>query len=403
MAEVSHAFATVAFDYQSLLAKIARAVADLVGDGCLVTLLEHEMLVNAANAHVVPELELAYREYVAQLPIVMLTSPSVSAQVMRSGEPVLMREISPGEMAARVEAELRPIVRQLDVRSFAVVPIRVSGKTIGTLSIFRTGSGRNYNESDLLLLGDLADRAGLAISNARLYADLERRVAERTHELEHANKELEAFSYSVAHDLRGPLRSIDGFSHALLEDYGDKLDAEGTHYLQRIRTGAQNMAALIDGLLALAHVGRMELRRATVSLSDGATAIVEQLREVDPQRVVEFVIAPGLVANADPRLAATILQNLIGNAWKFTSKRACAHVELGMRGDAFFVRDDGAGFDLATATKLFTGFHRLHNSRDYPGHGIGLATVQRAIQRHGGRVWAEAAIDRGATFYFTFA
>ncbi len=403
LAEVSHAFATVAFDYHSLLTKVARTVADLVGDGCLVTLLEGDFLVNAANAHVVPAIEAAYREYVAKVPVAKSTSPSVAATVLRTGMPNLTPVIEPGAMAAQVEPELRPIVRELDVRSFAVVPIRVRGDVIGTLSIFRSGSGRSYNATDVVLLGDLADRAGLAIDNARLYLDLERRVRERTRELEQANRELEAFSYSVAHDLRAPLRSIDGFSHALLEDYGDKLDEAGQRYLTRIRAGAQNMAVLIDGLLALAHVGRMELRRATVSLSELAQAIVEQLREAEPKRQIEVAIAPALEATADPRLAAVILQNLIGNAWKFTSKREQAHLVIDRLGDAFFVRDDGVGFDPATASKLYSGFQRLHNSAEFPGNGIGLATVHRAVERHGGRIWSEAAVDRGATFYFTLA
>lgn len=220
-----------------------------------------------------------------------------------------------------------------------------------------------------------------------------------------ANHELETFSYSVAHDLRAPLRSIDGFSQALLEDYGGKLDDEGQDHLRRVRAAAQRMAQLIDDLLALSRVTRAELHRTAVDLSAIAREIAESLREADPARDVRFTIANGLVAHADARLVRAVLENLLGNAWKFSSKRPSAHVEVGsaiVDGEvAFFVRDDGAGFDMTYAGKLFTAFQRLHNRADFEGTGIGLATVMRIVRRHGGRVWAEGAVDRGATFWFT--
>jgi len=224
-------------------------------------------------------------------------------------------------------------------------------------------------------------------------------------QLEAANKELEAFSYSVSHDLRAPLRGIDGFSQALLEDYHDRLDDTGRDFLQRVRAGSQRMATLIDDLLSLSRVTRSELQMAEVNLSALAAATAAELQKSDPTRAVTFAIAPDLVVRADPGLMRIVLQNLLGNAWKFTAKRSPAHVEFGVtandHGRAYFVRDDGAGFDMAYAAKLFGAFQRLHAAAEFPGTGIGLATVQRIIHRHGGQIWAEGAPERGATFYFT--
>ena len=233
----------------------------------------------------------------------------------------------------------------------------------------------------------------------------EERLRSYATQLEAANKELEAFSYSVSHDLRAPLRSLDGFSQALLEDYHDRLDDTGRDFLQRVRAASQRMGTLIDDLLSLSRVTRGDLQVEKVDLSALATALAAELQRSDPQRDVRFAIAPDLVARGDPGLMRLVLQNLLGNAWKFTGKRSPAHVEVGSMahdgGRAFFVQDDGAGFDMAYAAKLFGAFQRLHASDEFPGSGIGLATVQRIIHRHGGQVWAEGTPGRGATFYFT--
>jgi len=222
---------------------------------------------------------------------------------------------------------------------------------------------------------------------------------------EAVNRELEAFSYSVAHDLRAPLRSIDGFSLALLEDCADVLDEAGKQHLRFVREAAQDMAALIDGLLSLSRVTRSELHRETVDLAKLAHSISAQLRRAAPGRDVETVIADDLLAEGDARLLRGLLENLLGNAWKFTGKQATAKIEVGVTqagGErAFFVRDDGAGFDMAYAAKLFGAFQRLHSAAEFEGTGIGLATVQRIVHRHGGRIWAESAVGRGATFFFT--
>ncbi len=234
---------------------------------------------------------------------------------------------------------------------------------------------------------------------------LEQRVRERTAELEASNRELEAFSYSVSHDLRAPLRALDGFSYLLKEEYADRLDEPGQEYLRRIRDASQRMGTLIDDLIELARISRLEMQRVELDLTTLALEVAETLQEQAPQRRVACDIAPALRANADPVLAKALIDNLLRNAWKFTSERESACIEFGSerRGGetVFFVRDNGAGFDPAYVDKLFQPFQRLHDAKRFPGTGIGLATVMRVIRRHGGRIWAEGALDRGATFHFT--
>jgi len=233
----------------------------------------------------------------------------------------------------------------------------------------------------------------------------EEKIEQRTHELQVVIDELEAFAYSVSHDLRAPLRSIEGFSHILLEDYADKLDDDGKGYLQRLRSASQQMAVLIDDLLNLSRVTRSEMHCEMVNLSSLARTITEELQQSQPERDVEFIITPRLMAKGDAHLIQVALSNLLGNAWKFSRKRERARIEFGYaRTDGrpvYFVRDNGVGFDMAYANKLFGAFQRLHSPKEFEGSGIGLATVQRIIHRHGGKIWAESAVDKGATFYFT--
>jgi len=249
------------------------------------------------------------------------------------------------------------------------------------------------------------DRRRALLEVQRLNTELEQRVTERTAELERANKELEAFSYSVSHDLRTPLRAIDGFSQALLEDYGTQFDATGTDYLMRVRGGAQRMGSLIDALLTLARVSRTSMREEKVDLTAIAEEIVGELRAANPERSVDIRITSQLNAIGDPYLLRIVLENLLNNAWKYSGKREHAVIEFGMCNQdgesCFFVRDNGAGFDMAYANKLFGAFQRLHDAKEFMGTGVGLATVQRIIHRHGGRIWVAAAVDQGATFYFT--
>ena len=241
---------------------------------------------------------------------------------------------------------------------------------------------------------------------ARYRGQLEELVRSRTLELEAANRELEAFSYSVSHDLRAPLRAIDGFSKALVEDYGPQLDSVARGYLDRVGGAARRMAELIDDLLNLARIARLPLSLQPVNLSRIVEAAVAELRVAEPARNVELAVQDDVTVRADPTLAAMVLQNLAGNAWKFTSKHESAHIEFGetrLDGErVFFVRDNGAGFDMTYMDKLFSPFQRLHANRDFAGAGIGLATVQRIVRRHGGRVWIEGAVEKGATCFFTF-
>lgn len=236
-------------------------------------------------------------------------------------------------------------------------------------------------------------------------ADLERRVTERTRQLEAANRELEAFAYAVSHDLRAPLRSMSGFSQILQETAPAGLDEKSRHYLQRIQDASLRMSGLIEDLLNLSRIGRSDLTARPISLSQIAGEAAASMRERYPAREVHLEIAPGMDVNADPRLLRIALENLLSNAWKYTARTSQAQVNVGTQagehGPVYFVRDNGIGFDMKYADKLFVPFQRLHPETEFPGSGIGLVTIQRIIARHGGRIWADAKPDEGATFYFT--
>jgi light-regulated signal transduction histidine kinase (bacteriophytochrome) len=241
---------------------------------------------------------------------------------------------------------------------------------------------------------------------------LEQLVAERTSDLkkqslvlEASNNELEAFAYSVSHDLRAPLRTIDGFSQIIMDDYSDKVDEQGRNYLLRVKSATQRMGQLIDDMLKLSRITRQELKREETDLSMMARKISAELSHNQPERQVEFVIKPGCAEECDRQLIGIALENLIGNSWKYSSRHTSARIEFGATEKdgktVYFVRDDGAGFDPAYADKLFSPFQRLHAASEFQGNGIGLATIQRIVRKHGGSVWAEGQVEKGATFYFT--
>lgn len=296
------------------------------------------------------------------------------------------------------------------------------GKRVFSIAVSPAPEGEDVN----LYARDVTERTQVEAEIHKLNVELEQRVHDRTVQLEATNQELEAFAYSVSHDLRAPLRALDGFSAVLLTGYSDKLDEQGRHYIDRIRSASQRMGQLIEDLLGLSRVTRSTLNYQPVDLSALAHEIAAELQKRDPQRQAEFIIAPQMTAETDPHLLRIALQNLLDNAWKFTGKREAARIEVGWLTIAdfrslhadwvthlpesaisnpesaiYFVRDNGVGFDMAYADKLFTPFQRLHSMQEFPGTGIGLATVQRIAARHGGRAWAEAQVDKGATFYFT--
>lgn len=274
-------------------------------------------------------------------------------------------------------------------QTFSIRPVNHLGKVIGYEGFIFDTTARRLAEE--------------AIRN--LNADLEKRVKERTAQLESANRELEAFSYSVSHDLGAPLRALDGYSTILLENYANQLDETARGYLNRISTASQHMKLLIDDLLNLSRVTRGELDKTRVNLSEIATRLSAQLSETQPGRQVKWDITPGMIVVADKRLLEVALGNLLNNAFKFTSKHAAAHIEFGLQDEAgqtiYFVRDDGVGFDMTNTANLFSAFQRLSSASSFEGTGIGLTIVKRIINRHGGRIWAEGAINEGATFYFT--
>jgi signal transduction histidine kinase len=252
------------------------------------------------------------------------------------------------------------------------------------------------------------DREQITVLNSQLREvneDLEQRVEQRTRELEASNKELEAFSYSVSHDLRAPLRTIDGFSLALHEDFSERLDETGRDYISRVRNGVQRMGTLIDALLQLSRVTRSDIQRERIDLSQLATLVFNEIRAADPERAISWEAQSDVMAQADPRLIRVALENLIGNAWKFTAKTPEARISFGSSPrdgqTVYFIRDNGAGFDMQYVDRLFTAFQRLHGEREFTGSGIGLATVSRIIRRHHGSIWAEGSPGEGATFFFT--
>ena len=317
------------------------------------------------------------------------------------------------------------ILSQFHVQANLVVPLLQGRHLWGLLCIHQCSAPRQWQTTEIEFVQQIASHLAVALQHAELLAELRAEVTERQQaeqrtqelnqglrqaivELKAVNQELEAFSYSVSHDLRAPLRSINGFSQALLEDCLDQLDTTGQDYLWRIRSATQRMGQLIDDLLTLSRVTRSDIHKESIDLGRLASHICTNLQQAHPERQVKFAVQKGLVTHGDVRLLQVVLDNLLNNAWKFTSNQLQAKIEFGaiLKENSipvYFVRDDGVGFDMAFVDKLFKPFQRLHGMREFPGNGIGLATVQRIIHRHGGQVWAEGVLNQGATFYFTLA
>ena len=339
-------------------------------------------------------------------------------QTLSKNQPVLIKDL-------RDLADPPPVWKNLikdSLRSLCILPLLSQDKLIGAFNM--SSEIPDFFDEERVSLGrEVANQVAIAITQSKLLkelrdlnAELEERVLKRTAQLQTSNQELESFSYSVSHDLRAPLRGISGFSEALSNEYADVLGEDGKHYLTRILGNTRRMTHLIDDLLSLARITRRDLKQQEVNLSKLAGEVADELRTQEPQRRVEFEIEEQVSAWGDAGLLKIALANLLGNAWKFTATRAEAKIQFGVdhqqppssdenrekRADekVFFVRDNGAGFNMAYAHKLFGAFQRLHSAKEYPGTGIGLATVQRIIHRHGGRIWAEAEVDKGATFLF---
>lgn len=401
------------FDYQDRLKKVVELAVPKIADWCTVDIADNEgVLQRLAVIHRDPQKIALIYELQRHFP------PDKNAavgqyKVLRTGQSDFFPDI-PQEMLQTNtgDPEVRRIITELGLKSTMTVPLVAHGRTLGTLTLVMAESGRHYDSSDLALAEDLARRAALLIENAKLFketqevnAELEQRVSERTAHLTAVNKELEAFSYSVSHDLRAPLRAVDGFSQALIEDYYDSFDAMGRDFLNRIRTESQRMGHLIDDLIGLSRYSRGEMKVGDVDLSQIVTEMATAWKAKEPDRDVEFRVQENVTGCGDERLIRVALQNLVDNAWKFTAKTPHARIEFGWtNGDdkpEYYVRDNGAGFDMAYVNKLFGAFQRLHAMTEFAGTGIGLATVQRIMHRHGGTIRAEGKLNEGASFFFT--
>jgi len=325
------------------------------------------------------------------------------------------RELQGERMALLVPERLRQVQRQYYTNHFSQRANRALTTTVELYGLHKDGREFPIEVSTT----QLASEKGLVVTSAirditerkkieQQISKLNKELEHRAMELETANKELEAFSYSVSHDLRSPLHNIDSFSQILMEDYANRLNADGRDYVERLRASCKHMEDIIDALLLLSNTTRSELTIDNFDLTALAQAVAADLKQKAPDRLVDWAIADGLTAEGDPQLLRVVLENLFGNAWKFTANRPRARIEFGALPQAngvrtYFVRDDGAGFDMTRAKKLFSPFNRLHDQNEFKGTGIGLATVQRVIHRHRGKIWAEGLVNQGATFCFTLS
>ena len=390
-------------DYETTLASVARLAIPYIGDWCTIDMIGEDGTIELlAVAHIDEEKVQWARELRTRYPIDP-DSPVGMPSVVRTGRSELYADISDAmlESVAKNDEELR-LLHAVGYRSAMIVPLNVRGRIIGAITFVSTDARRHYGPADLNLAENLARHAALAIDNARLYREvqalnesLERRAAT----LEAANHELEAFAYSISHDLRSPLRSLDGFSRILLEEYGSRLEPRARRYLGFVRENAQHMGQLIDDLLTFSRLSRQPLRKQLVDPSSLVRRAMEELSPMREGRQVEIVVGELPPCEGDQAMLRMVFVNLLSNALKFTRRCQGARIEVGCRQqdgeNIYFVADNGVGFDMRYADKLFGVFQRFHRAEDYEGTGAGLAIVQRIIHRHGGRIWAEAEVGRG--------
>jgi len=426
LAEASTVLAS-SLDYHTNLMTVAKLAVNRLADWCAVDVVdEADGFHRVALVHRDPQRAEWAREFQKKFST-NAGAPHGVAHVMRTGKAKIYTDIPDSMLIALAQdAEHFKILQELGLASAMVVPLIARGRTLGVITLASENPAHRYTDSDLHFAEELARRAALGIDNSRLYSDaqnalrevqsktkeiqrlnseLEQRVKERTSELEMMVKELEAFTYSISDDMRGPLRAIDGFSRVLMEEYPDKMDVEGKRLLNIIRSNAQSLNELIDGLLSFSHLGRRPLDQTDIDMEELAKTVFNEVQDVNQERRVPVKLRALPSAFGDPAMIRQVLYNLVSNAFKFTRRKPNPTIEIGFQEsgnqNVYYVRDNGVGFDMQYSAKLFGVFQRLHSVDDFEGSGVGLALVQRIVSRHSGRVWADGKVDEGATVYFS--